>query len=247
MNRFLIGIDDTDTPQTGGTGRLARMLAEELARWVEIKGVTRHQLAVLPGIPYTRNNSANVVHLRCSSREFTAIVEHAVVWVANRCCHGSEPGLCAGDCRQLQEIGLGRAAQRRVVAAAEAQQAAASAGIVLQAVRDGARGIVGALAGAALASSGNDGRFVQVGAVRELRGMVTPVEVINAGVDEIRTVSGEAVPDGRILVGNGLRPALCEGLVVLFVEPGHDGWLPVKGWPHKIVPEPVTTGRQEIP
>ena len=246
MNRFLIGIDDTDTPQAGGTGRLCRALAEEIARWADIRGVTRHQLAILPGIPYTRNNSANVVHLSCPSREFAGIVEHAAVWVANHCCPGSEPGLCAGNCRQLQDMSLGRAAQRRVVSPAEARQAAEKARVVLQAVVDDGCGIVGALAGAALASSGNDGRFVQVGVVRELAGMVSTVEIIDAGVDEIRTVSGETVADGHILVDNGLRPALCEGRVVLFVEPGRSDWLPVKGWPHKIVPEPVTAGRQEI-
>jgi len=54
--RFLIGIDDTDSPQTGGTGGLAfqlgRLLQERTgARLLE---VTHHQLWRTPLIPCTR-------------------------------------------------------------------------------------------------------------------------------------------------------------------------------------------------
>jgi hypothetical protein len=246
MPRFLIAVDDTDTPQAGGTGRLCRQLAEELRSSADIWGVTRHQLAVLPEIPYTRKNSANVVHLTCAATDFESIVEYAVVWVADHCCPGSRPGLCAGSCRTLRDISLGRAAQQRVVTVQETWQAAERFEVILRVVAGDGHGIVGALAAAALASSGSDGRFVEAGAVRELDGIVPIAEAIDAGVDGIRTVTGEPVADGHILVSNGLRPALCEGRVVLFVEHSQEGWLPVKGWPQKPVPEPVRVERQQI-
>ena len=55
-----IGIDDTDNPDTRGTGFRARQLVDRLhdrdmARTV---GVTRHQLLVDDRIPYTSHNSS---------------------------------------------------------------------------------------------------------------------------------------------------------------------------------------------
>lgn len=57
-----LGIDDTDTRESRGTGRLARMIARELSRSYPVMGVTRHQLFVHPSIPYTSHNSCAVIH-----------------------------------------------------------------------------------------------------------------------------------------------------------------------------------------
>jgi hypothetical protein len=57
---LLIAIDDTDNAESIGTGRLSRMLAEELTKQGMIRqtSVTRHQLLVHPDIPYTSHNSS---------------------------------------------------------------------------------------------------------------------------------------------------------------------------------------------
>ena len=52
-----IALDDTDTLDSIGTGRLAREIAEDLAREFPVYAVTRHQLFVHPDIPYTSHNS----------------------------------------------------------------------------------------------------------------------------------------------------------------------------------------------
>ncbi|MDK2890060.1 MAG: hypothetical protein PWR21_692, partial [Methanoculleus sp.] len=59
-----LGIDDTDTRESRGTGRLARMIATELARSYTVTGVTRHQLFVHPAVPYTSHNSSAVIHIQ---------------------------------------------------------------------------------------------------------------------------------------------------------------------------------------
>jgi len=48
-----LGIDDTDTPESRGTGRLARFIAEKISSEYEILGVTRHQLYVNDAIHIT--------------------------------------------------------------------------------------------------------------------------------------------------------------------------------------------------
>ncbi len=228
---FIIAVDDTDTPEEGGTGKLCRELAQRLSRYGDIWGVTRHQLAVLPGIPYTRRNSANAIHLVCAPRDFREVAEYAIQWVAEHCCPGSEPGLCMGTTEALKVVAVGRAAQQRVVSVEEAWQAARAAEVTLRSVLGSGQGVVGALAAAALASCGNDGRFVEREGVRDLHGSVAVAEVLAAGVDEVRTADGETLTEGEVIAPRGLRPALCEGKCLLFVTRQDDHWLPLKGWP----------------
>ena len=58
--RCLIGIDDTDNPDSRGTGFRARQLGEWLRKegLAQVRGITRHQLYVHPSIPYTSHNSS---------------------------------------------------------------------------------------------------------------------------------------------------------------------------------------------
>ena len=60
---WVVGIDDTDMPGIGGTGRLARRLAAEVeARGIgRSMGVTRHQFYEGPGVPKTARNSAAAI------------------------------------------------------------------------------------------------------------------------------------------------------------------------------------------
>jgi hypothetical protein len=238
MTEFVIAVDDTDTPDWGGTGQLCRSLASVLGDAEQVRGVSRHQLAVLPGIAYTRKNSANVIHLERAPDDAEGLFGKVVQWVATNCCRDSQPGIAAGSVAALRNIGLGRAAQERVVTRDEAMEAARSAGVLLRSVDEQGRGVIGALAAAALAASGNDGRFVSIGTARDLRGLVTASRVRKARVDEIRTPDGSILTDGEVFVENGLRPALCDGKSVLFVERMGGHWVPLRGRPGDKETEP---------
>ena len=51
-------------------------------------------------------------------------------------------------------------------------------------------GVIGAVAGIGLASLGNDGRFLLKGKNRELGGIRSVSEIINAGIDQVVTPQG---------------------------------------------------------
>lgn len=230
--RFIIAVDDTDTPVQGGTGRLARGLTQALAGSCRIWGVTRHQLAVLPTIPYTRQNSANALHILDITVPLDELLDYAVTWVKRHCCAGSQPGLCLGAVEALRELPLGHAAQQRVVTWEETWQAAQTAGVELRAVAGGGDGVIGALAAASLAAEGNDGRFVQVGKIRELPERVQVADLLAAGVAELRTPEGATVLTGEVVGVKGFRPALDAGECVLFVAGGdHGQWQALRGAP----------------
>lgn len=229
--RLVIAVDDTDCPEEGGTGRVAREIARRLAERFPVRGVSRHQFAVLPEIRYTRRNSGNAVHVGAVPDDLGALADEVASWVDEMALPGSEPGICVARAESVRDHHLGREAQRRVVTREEARAAAHAAAALLRHPRAGASGIIGAFAAACLAAGGNDGRFVETGRLRALSGPVGVQEVLDAGGDMVLTVEGEPVTEGLILADR-LRPALRMGKRVVYCARREDGlWVPLVGGP----------------
>jgi hypothetical protein len=226
----VIAVDDTDIPGQGGTGNVARRIAERLSTTYPVWGVTRHQFAVLPEIPYTARNSGNVVHLLAGPETLEPLADEVVGWVRALHIEGSEPGICVARVEALLDQPLGCEAQRRFVHRSEAWAAAAAAGVILRHAIEADDGIVGAFAGACLAAQGDDGRFVQVGRMRALAGDVQVADVLAAGGDEVRSVEGAPVTQGLVRAEK-VRPALREGRCVVYCRWADGVWLPVHGAP----------------
>src|SRR3712207_6741109 len=148
-----VGIDDTDNPQGGGTGRVARKLAALLRAEFPVLGVSRHQFLVDPRVPYTSNNSGNVIHLMADDADLQAIAQRLAEPLLALCLAGSDPGLCVAR-RRAAGHPLGHAAQERVLTQAEAFAAAEEVGAVLRGLGGTRDGVIGAVAGAILAASG---------------------------------------------------------------------------------------------
>ena len=87
--------------------------------------------------------------------------------------------------------------------------------------------MIGALAAIGLAASGDDGRYVQVGSIRDLEGLLPIADVLSAGITSVKTLDSEPVTEGLVLTDK-LRPARRGGQAVLFVERQDDHWLPLK-------------------
>jgi hypothetical protein len=100
-------------------------------------------------------------------------------------------------------------------------------GVLLLGLGGDQSGVIGALYAVGLAASGNDGRYVLVGRSRELQGLQPVSAILNAGIADVRTESGEAVSNGLVLADK-LRPARRAGQAVLFVRRQGEHWLPLK-------------------
>jgi hypothetical protein len=214
-----IGIDDTDNPECGGTGRVARELAALLRQEYPVPGVSRHQFLVDPRIPYTSNNSGNVIHVGAEPSDLEGLTERLIVPLLDRCLEGSDPGLCVAGARAASHP-FGRAAQVRLVTQEEARAAAAEVGAILRGLGGTRDGMIGAMAAVVLAAGGEDGRFVEVGRCRDLSGWVSVCDLLAAGVSDVRTPAGDRAEDGEVdTLGGRVRPVLREGRPVLLVEP----------------------------
>ena len=69
-----ICIDDTDTEDSIGTGRLARYLSEKIEQegMGKVDGITRHQLLLDKDVPYTSNNGNACLEVHFSISSFSA-------------------------------------------------------------------------------------------------------------------------------------------------------------------------------
>lgn len=217
---ILVGIDDTDTTESRGTGKLARDIAAALCSNLKIFGVTRHQLFVHPNIPFTSHNSCAVIHVEAAVSDINHIFEITKEMMLQDFVEGSDPGLAVASENQITPalIAFGQDAKNLVVTQQEAREIANSSKIRFEGLGGTEGGVIGAIAGVALASLKNDGRFLLKGRNRDLTGLRSVKEITDAGIDQVLTLKGENVIDCRVQIPKKATPSFIQGKAVLFVE-----------------------------
>jgi tRNA(Ile2) C34 agmatinyltransferase TiaS len=225
---LFIGLDDTDTLESPGTGHLARRIAGVLAADYPVLGVTRHQLLVDARVPCTKHNSSAAIALNVNGGLDPAILLRRVraLMLADY-QPGSDPGLCVAWDVPASITEFGRRAQQQLVYQAEARALAEAHTVPLAGLGGDHGGVIGALAAVGLAASGDDGRYVLVGRLRELNGLQPVSAVLAAGVTAVQTLDGRPVTDGLVQTDK-LRPARRGAQPVAVVEWAGDRWQPLK-------------------
>jgi tRNA(Ile2) C34 agmatinyltransferase TiaS len=223
-----IGLDDTDTLKSRGTGRLARNIAAMLSSDFAVQGVVRHQLLQDPRVPFTSHNSSATILLHEKyNTDINALFKRVKALMLSDFQDGSDPGLCVT--REIPEavIEHGRHAQQRIVAQGEARELARAHGIALEGLGGTEDGVIGALASVGLTACGEDGRYLLAGRVRDLKGLLPVEAVLDAGVAEVRTLQGDTVTTGMVL-SDKIRPARRGGAPIAYVEWRDEYWEPLK-------------------
>jgi hypothetical protein len=220
---FLLSIDDTDSLDSRGTGRLARAIADRLSREYPVSAVTRHQLFVHESIPYTSHNSCAVIHVGpCSSAQEERIFTIARDVMKQDFIEGSDPGIAIAETSAVTPavVTFGQDAKKTVLNQKKARTLARNCSIRLEGLGGTEDGVIGALAGIGLAVTGYDGRFLQKGMIREITGPAPAETLLDAGIEMILTVEGVPVTTGTIQVqdGKSVKPCPVFGKAVLFVE-----------------------------
>lgn len=226
--RYLIGIDDTDNLETRGTGHRVRQLAQFLDSVAEPLGITRHQLLVVPEIPFTSHNSSACLVVEANPEK------ENLVWAAGRefllreSAPGSDAGLClaAWDAVTPCLHAFGLRAKQVVLSKLEAEQTAVQEGLRLEGLTGTGGGVIGALAAVGLHHAGNDGRFLWLPGLRDLAGVYPVSEICARGhIDVVGTLAGEILsPDSLVDVGEWVRPILRGGQAILYVEEQNNEW-----------------------
>ena len=228
-----IALDDTDSSESRGTGKLAREIARVLSEKWSVFGITRHQLYVHPDILYTSHNSCAVIHVnKCGKEAVNALFSIAEEIMLLDFIDGSDPGLCVAEASQVTPalIAYGRDAQTQVLHQERARTLAKNGDIRLKGLGGSEDGVIGALAGIGLATMGNEGRFLSVGRIRSLTGPVAVEDILRAGVDCVQTLDGMILQEGIIMEAEGksVKPCPLNGKIVLLVEVENGVIIPVK-------------------
>ncbi|HMB22167.1 MAG: hypothetical protein ACM33V_03995 [Chloroflexota bacterium] len=228
MRRYLIGIDDTDNLESRGTGHRVRQLANWLAdnQIALPQGITRHQLLVHPQIPYTSHNSSACLAVETENAD--DLWEASREFLLRESASGSDAGLCLGEWSTISEeiSSFGRRAKLEVLTMLEAQQTAARSGIRCEGLTGTGGGVIGALAGIGLHRAGNDGRFLWLPGLRELKGKHPVAELIAQGhVERVCTLARDELSlEETVDVGEWVRPVLLNGKSTLIVEEQNHEW-----------------------
>jgi hypothetical protein len=226
--RYLIGVDDTDSLDSRGTGSLVRPLAEwlEADQLAEPHGITRHQLLVDSDVPCTSHNSSACLSIDTENVE--AVWETVRDFLVLESASGSDVGLCLGrwDAISGDVVAFGRRAKAEVLTLQEAEQTASKSHIRFAGLKGTGGGIIGALAAIGLHRDGNDGRFLWLPGLGELQGRYSVAQIYDkAQIDRVCSLDGaEISADALVNVGEETIPVLRGGLVTLFVEEKKHGW-----------------------
>jgi hypothetical protein len=224
--KILLAIDDTDDLESKATGELASVIEQtiEARGWGKGHGVTRHQLLIHPDIPYTSHNSSMCFPADIYEAFLEDLICYASEFLQNESAAGSDPGLCVAVTERISNpellIAFGQKVKEVVVTKEEAYTLAKQLDIHLSEHGGTGQGVIGALAGAGLRLSGNDGRFKGTLEINTDSDIVSVGEILSTTyVDEVKSLEGAVLEDEqKIKLVGKVKPVLIEGKCILLVH-----------------------------
>ena len=224
-NRFFIGVDDTDSPSSKGTGYLTRELCKEIEanNLGKVINITRHQLFVSEKIKYTNRNKSACIEVNTTNLH--ELLNFCKEYVLRYAEPKANPVIISCLASEVSEaaIEFGKKAKSHVMNLKQAEVVLKNEGFNVVYIKKNKNGLVGALAAIGLRATGNDGRVIWVNG-HELIGLVGQYlagEVYcETHVDSIKTIDGFKVPiNAHINFDNILiKPVFKENAVTLIVE-----------------------------
>jgi len=226
--KILVSIDDTDDIDSRGTGELASMLGEllEEKQWGKAHAITRHQLLVHPDIPYTSHNSCMCFAAEINADFFDRYIECAGDFLQRESAPGSDPGLCVVDIEHLQKpeelISFGYRAKDYILSKEDAYILAERLNIHLSEHGGTGEGVIGALAGAGLRMTGNDGRFRGKMKIKNAGDLISVGDIKTLSkIETVKSLDGQLILNDTELIrlGEKVKAVMLDGKCTLLVFP----------------------------
>lgn len=223
---IILSIDDTDSIDSRGTGELAEMIAKEIEAnsWGSTDLVTRHQLLLHKDIAYTSHNSSMSFSANINEKYLEEIIEFAQNFLSKESEPKSDPGLCVVVIDDLKAsdklIDFGNKAKRTILNKEEAYSLSEELNIHLSEHGGTGQGVIGALAGAGLRLSGNDGWFKGAHRIKSDNNIITVQELCAYdNIDGVKDIHGDYLfGNEEIKLGKLVKTMLIEGKAVILVD-----------------------------
>lgn len=236
QEQFVIGVDDTDAPDAGGTGPLVSALAARIEDegFGSSLGVTRHRLLESTKVARTGRNSALALTIE-TARGLDDTEDYAVAFVREMAERGADPGVAVlsrhSDMPHI--LAFGRRSQQEVMKLLDSERFAVEGNVRLRALGDQRRGTIGALAAAGLRAGGGDGRYIFLRGLESVRGRTAAGEIrVQTAIAKVldEATDEELDRDDAVDAGEGLWPRVIDGEPVLLTVRSEDDrklWLPI--------------------
>jgi hypothetical protein len=230
-NHIFIGIDDTDTQNSNGTGFLSRELAKQIEsnNLGKVVNITRHQLFISNKIKYTNRNNSACIELLTSKKDLLILFCREMVLSSTN--PESQPVIVYAESNLISEniIDFSCKAKTSIQNINDAIKLAKDSSFVIDFLRSGKKnGVIGAVAAIGLRATGNDGRVIWVNGyeIKGLTGTYMVGEVYcRTHVDAIRTIDGYKVPTNASIdfENKRIKPVLKDNTITFLVEEINNG------------------------
>lgn len=237
---YLIGIDDTDNNGTPSTGVLALQLGLVLEKNLHgrLLGVTSHQLLLHPSITHTSQNRCACILLEADSntrRDIELLCRQSLL---RGCAPGSDPGFALAPWSHvdLAIIEWGNLAKKSVLQRQEALRLARKFDISIAGFTGSGLGVIGALAAVGLCYDGNDGHYLWLPGLMDLKGILKASEIMDlCRIDQVENrYNRRPMPNDRIFFPGETHPLVRENQPLLLLQSAPKGepydWIALSEW-----------------
>lgn len=226
--KIIIGIDDARRTDGGGAGETATTLAETIqARgWGSVQLASRHRLYPNPKAGYKKHNTARSFTADIETSSLPDFITYACKEIQRTGVSADNAGLAIVIPEQLENsddlIDYAYRVKENLVSKDEALILAEKPGIEVYELSGNGKGIIGALAGAGLRLTGNDGQFRGKLRVGTGEGYVATVEEIiaNTHVQQVKNMDFENLSSNeQVRMGEKVKVVLLDDKYTLMVFP----------------------------
>lgn len=227
--KIYVCIDDTDEI---GYPKSTGMLAQNIVKFIDenfapYSFISRHQLLLDGRINYASHNSSMCFSTVLSHIERDEVVRFIQEFLLAKSAPSAEPGTAVafkGDITDISGlINFGYRAKSEYLDKSEAYLQAKRQNVYLKELKNGGRGVIGALAGLGLRLGGNDGKVR--GCIKMMQDEMKAAECLNLGyASEILDENFNKIKGGETIVfGRNLKLVIKNSRPVLLVKRDSDG------------------------
>lgn len=208
------------------------MLAQNIVKFIDenfapCSFISRHQLLLDERINYTSHNSSMCFSTVLSHIERDEVVRFIQEFLLAKSAPSAEPGIAVAFKSDIADISglinFGYCAKSEYLDKSEAYSQAKRQNVYLKGLKNGGRGVIGALAGLGFRLGGNDGKVR--GCIKMTQDEMRAAEFLNLGyVSEILDENFNKIKnDETIVFGRNLKLVIKNSIPVLLVKKDRDG------------------------
>ena len=221
---YLIGIDDTDREGAADTGRLALRLGLELEKSLHARllSITAHRLLDSPMLHATHQNLCVCLFMEVDSIRRREIELTCRQFLLRESAPSANPGFTLACWSEVDPsiTDWGHLAQQQVLNRLDALALARSCGISAAGLTGSGNGVIGALAAPGLFFDGNDGHYLWLPGLSELKGILKAVEVKQrCDLSRMENRFGRSpMPNDRIFFPGEVQPLVRDSHSLLVLQ-----------------------------